>query len=192
MLGGEKRVRVEQEISLPRLYVGYRTPAYGTDEYYTSAVVAQILGYGKAALLYRSLIREQRLAQDVETYAFPIVVGASMLVLWATALPGVALERLESALHEQIDALQHVEARDVTRAVRLMEARQLSDLQTVGERADQLSMYTTLFDDPARINTEVERVRAVTVDHVRSFAARFLNDRNRVVMHYIPKTGNGA
>ncbi len=191
-LGGEQRVTVEQDISLPRLYVGYRTPAYGTPEFYTNAVVAQILGYGKAALLYRTLIREQRLAQDVVAYAFPIVVGASMLVLWATALPGVALDDLERAFHAQIDALQSVESRDVIRAVSLIEARHLSDLQTVGERADQLSMYTTLFDDPARINTEVDRIRAVTVEDVRAFAARYLIAGNRSVMHYVPKHGEVA
>jgi hypothetical protein len=46
-------------------------------------------GLGRASLLYRTLVREQQLAQDVVAYAFPIVVGASMLVLWATARPGV-------------------------------------------------------------------------------------------------------
>jgi predicted Zn-dependent peptidase len=67
-----------------------------------------------------------------------------------------------------------------------MEARQLADLQTVGERADQLSMYTTLFDDPARINTEVDRIRAVTVEQVRAFARTYMIRDNRAVMHYLP------
>jgi predicted Zn-dependent peptidase len=187
LLGAEKRITVAQELSLPRLYVAYRTPAYGTDEFYTAAVVAQILGYGKAAMLYRTLLRDQRLAQDVVAYAFPIIVGASMLVFWATAMPGVTLDTLEAAFHEQIDALQDVEPRDVKRAVSLMEARQLADLQTVGERADQLSMYTTLFDDPARINTEIDRLRAVSVGDVRRFAKKYLIRENRAVMHYVPK-----
>lgn len=192
VLGGEIRETVEQDISLERLYVAYRTPAYGTDEFYVNAVVAQILGYGKAAVLYRTLLREQRLAQDVVVYAFPIVVGASMLVLWTTALPGVTLDQLEDALHTQMDALQQVEPRDVQRAISMMEARQLADLQTVGERADQLSMYTTIFDDPARINTEIDRIRAVTVEQVRDFARRFLRADNRAVVRYVPKQETAA
>jgi predicted Zn-dependent peptidase len=186
-MGGEVRETVAQDISLPRLYVAYRTPVYGEEEFYTNLVIAQILGYGKAALLYRTLIREQRLAQDVVAYAFPIVVGASMLVLWTTALPGVELDTLERAFHEQIDALQSIDERDVRRAVSMIEARQLSELQPVGERADQLSLYTTLFDDPGRINTEIDRVRAVTVERVREFAKRYLNRENRAVIRYVPK-----
>ena len=192
VLGAEVRAVVHQDISLPRLYVAYRTPAYGAEDFYTNLVIAQILGYGKAALLYRTLLREQRLAQDVVSFAFPIVVGASMLVLWATAMPGVAIERLETEFHRQIDALQNVDERDVKRAVSLIEARQLSELQTVGERADQLSMYTTLFDDPGRINTEIDRVRAVTVDRVRDFAMRYLQQHNRAVIHYVPKQEDAA
>src|SRR5690554_1658625 len=64
-LGGEVRVTVEQDISLPRLYAAYRIPPYGTDDFYTAAVIAQILAWGKASRLYNGLIREGRLAQDV-------------------------------------------------------------------------------------------------------------------------------
>ena len=76
---------------------------------------------------------------------------------------------------------------EVERAIRLLEARQLVDLQSVDERADQLSMYTTLFDDPARINTELSRIRAVTTKSVRAFAAHYLVPQNRAVLRYIPR-----
>jgi hypothetical protein len=55
------------------------------------------------------------------------------------------------------------------------------------ERADLFSMHTTLFDDPERINTELDRVRAVTPAAVRDFAARFLGQDNRAVLTYVPE-----
>jgi hypothetical protein len=48
-------------------------------------------------------------------------------------------------------------------------------------------MYTTIFDDPGRINTELDRVRAVSVEDVRRFAAEFMQNENRAVMHYVPR-----
>jgi predicted Zn-dependent peptidase len=56
----------------------------------------------------------------------------------------------------------------------------------VDERADQLSMYATLFDDPGRINTEIDRFRAVTPEAVRDFANRYLGADNRAVLLYVP------
>jgi zinc protease len=189
VLGEEVRATVAQDISLSRVYQAYRIPAYGTDEYYAALVASYILGWGRASLLYRTLVRERQLAQDVVAYAFPIVVGASMLVLWATSRPDTDVDVLEQAVTEQVEALADVDDADVARAMALLEARYLSDLQTVDERADQLSMYTALFDDPGRISTELGRVRAVTPADVRRFAEGSLRRDNRAVLRYIPRNG---
>jgi len=189
ILGREKREVVEQDISLARLYLAYRIPPYGTEGFYSAAIAAQILAWGKASRLYRSLVREKGLAQDVIAYAFPIVVGASMLVIWATARPGVETDLLENALLEDLEGLTEVGEEEVDRAFNLIEARRLIGLQRVDERADQLSMFSTLFDDPGRINTELDRFRAVTAEDVRDFARRYLVGENRAVLLYQPKEG---
>ena len=187
-LGGEVRQTVEQDVSLPRVYAAYRVPPYGTDEFYTAHVVSYILAYGKAALLYRTLVREQQVAQDVVAYAFPIVVGAALVVLWATARPGRSAADVETAMNAQIAALQEATAADVERAINLIAAEQLTELQSVDKRADQISMFTQLFDDPERVNSELDRIRAVTVERVRSFARTYLGADNRGVIHYVPRS----
>jgi predicted Zn-dependent peptidase len=191
-LGIESRETVEQDVSLPRVYAAYRIPPYGSDDFYVAQVASHILGWGKAALLYRTLVRRAQLAQEVMTFAFPVVLGASMLVVMATARQGVEATRLEPALLEQVASLREVSADDVTRALNLLEAKHLSALQRMEERADQLSMHETLFRDPERINTELDRIRAVTPVAVRDFAARFLSRDNRAVLWYFPKRWGSA
>jgi zinc protease len=183
------RETVEQDISLSRVYRAYRIPPYGAESWYAAGVAAHILAWGKAARLNRGLVREKRLAQDVVAYAFPVVVGASMLVLWATARPGVAPAELEAALDDELRDLSTVTEEEVTRAVRLIEARQLDELQKVDERADQLSMFTCLFDDPGLINTEIDRIRAVSAEDVRAFAARHLEPERAATITYVPAGG---
>ena len=190
-LGGEVRDTVEQDIPLPRLYLAYRIPAYGRDDFYPAAVAAHALAWGRASILYRTLVREERLAQDVVAYAFPIVVGASILVIWATARPGVEPERLEAALDERIASLEHADDAEIERAVSLLEARRLIELQRVDERADLLSMYTQLFDDPDRINTELGKILGVTTADVRGFATRYLRPENRAALWYLPRRNGG-
>jgi len=192
ILGAHVREVVEQDISLPRVYVAFRIPPYGAPDYYPAAVAAQVLAWGKASLLYRRMVRELRVAQDVAAYAFPFVVGAAMLVIWTTARPGVTADALEDALTRELAALRDVGAADVERAVHLIEAHQLSDLQRVDERADLLSMFTMLFDDPDRINTELDRVRAVTPEAVREFAEGRVVDENRATLQYVPRDGRSA
>ncbi|CAN5665587.1 pitrilysin family protein [soil metagenome] len=190
-LGEEIRATVEQDISLARVYQAYRTPTYGTDEFYAGLVASHVLATGQASLLYRTLVREQQLAQDVVAYQFPIVVGAAMMVIWATARPSASLDAVDRALTEQIESIANTDDADVARALAMLEAQHLSQLQTVDERADQLSMYTTMFDDPNRINTELDRVRAVTSERVRAFGTEYLRQDNRAVLCYVPLNGGG-
>jgi zinc protease len=194
LIGEEQRQVVEQEIALPRVYLAYRLPPYGDERFYAAEIASHTLAGGKASRLYRSLVREQRIAQDVAAFAFPIVTGASMLVLWATVAPGSSTEGVERALLDQLLALaEHgPTTTEVERALTSVESRHIFGLQQVGERADQLSMFTTLFDDPARINLELDRYRLVSPGDVRELAAEFLVAENRVVLTYVPPTRQEA
>ena len=187
VLGEEKREVVRQDVSLARTFVCYRIPQYGDPRFYAADVAATILGTGKASLLNRNLVLKQQTAQEVAAYAFPLVVGASILVALATVSEGVEVERLEADLLSSIDALRTISDDDVTRAVSMIEARHLTDLQRVDHRADVFSMMTTLFDDPDRVNTEIDRYRTVTSADVREFANAFLGADNRAVLTYVPK-----
>ncbi|HEY0672980.1 MAG TPA: pitrilysin family protein [Longimicrobiales bacterium] len=190
VLGEEKRVVVEQDISLPRTFLAFRVPPYGDERFYAADVAATILGTGKASLLHRTLVLKNQTAQDVAAYAFPIVVGAAILVVLATAAETAETERVEGDLLSALDALRTVSDDDVTRAVNLIAAKHLTELQRVDQRADAFSMMTTLFDDPARVNTEIDRYRAVDTADVRAFANEFLGADNRGVLTYIPQSAS--
>ncbi|HEX5395637.1 MAG TPA: pitrilysin family protein, partial [Candidatus Limnocylindria bacterium] len=104
-IGHEVRETVHDRVPLPRIYVVYRMPTFGTDAWDALEVAADLLASGRASRLYRSLVRERQLAQDVTAFAFPMVGGASMFALWATARPGVEPEELEAALFDEIERL---------------------------------------------------------------------------------------
>ncbi len=61
---------------------------YSGDGFHVAEVAATVLGSGKASRLYRSLVREKRVAKDVLTYLFPLQSGASLFLAWVTGFPG--------------------------------------------------------------------------------------------------------
>jgi predicted Zn-dependent peptidase len=186
LLGQSRREVVEGDLSLPRVYAAYRIPPFGSADFYPATVAAHVLADGKGALLYDQLVRTG-LAQDVFAFPFPIVLGAAVLVIWATANPTTSADVLEQSLLAALSRLEQVDSRDVERAIRQIEADRLRALQQVDERADALSMYETLFRDPSRINTELARIRAVRPADVHRFARTFLGADNRVSLVYVPR-----
>jgi len=56
----------------------------------------------------------------------------------------------------------------------------------VDERADRLSSYATLLDDPDMINRQLGRYLAVGAKEIQAVAAAVFRPENRVVLTYVP------
>jgi predicted Zn-dependent peptidase len=189
VIGTEVRETVHDRVPLPRVYIGFRAPAFGDDRLDALDIAAQVLAGGKGSRLHRRLVREERIAQDVALVALGFVGGASICVGWATLRPGIPVERVEAALHEELDRLttETISDDELARARALIETEELGGLSRVEERADRLSMYATLFDDPDLINRMLPRYLSITADQIRQAAADTFRADNRVVLTYLPE-----
>ena len=185
-IGSTVRERVEAEVPLPRVLMAFRVPPYTDPAFYVADVASAVVGSGRASRLYRSLVRERRVAKDVVSHTLPLTTGAAMLLVWATGFPGSDPAELESALAGEIEGLESVREEEIQRAIALTETRLVSEIQRVGERADLLSMFDQFFDDPGRLNSELERMRAVTPTQVSEFTRGFLGPDNRAILTYVP------
>ena len=188
ILGEERREIVEDRVPLPRIFFGFRAPALGDERLDAIDVATQILAGGKGSRLHRRLVRDERIAQDVVGFSLGFVAGASIWAGWATVRPGVPVERVERSFIEELELLarEPVSADELARAHALIETEELGALQRVEERADRLSMYALLFDDPDLINRMLGRYLSVTAEQIQSVAADVFRADNRVVMTYLP------
>jgi predicted Zn-dependent peptidase len=187
VIGDTVRAELVRDVPLPRLVVGLRIPPFTDPRFDAVDLCAQILGQGKSSRLYRSLVRERRVARDAATYALPLVTGGSTFLAFVTGFPDSDVAELEAALFEELEAMAEVSEAEVARGRVLAEAREVRGLESMSHRADLLSMYTTIFDDPGRLNDTVARIRGVTTEQVRAVARDFLGPDNRAVVAYLPQ-----
>ena len=189
------RERVDDDVMLPRLYLAFRSPVFGSDDYYAASVAGAVLGMGKGSRLQRTLMRERQVASDVKAFTFDLAKGADLLVVEATAYPEVSGDALEGEVAAEIDAAVRdgVSEADVARAVALIETHYVTSMQSAGERADKLSMFATYAGDPALVNEQADRYRAVTAERVTRFVRERLGEENRASLLYVPRdAGRGA
>jgi predicted Zn-dependent peptidase len=193
-LGGEIRTVVPDRVPLPRIHWGFRGPIFGDPRLDALDLAGQILAGGKGSRLHRRLVREERLAQDVALFSMGLVAGASVTVGWATARPGVDLVALETAFWEELERMgrEPVSEDELARAKALTEADELGALQRVDEKADRLSMYATLFDDPGMVNSILQRYLSTTAEQIQAVCRSVFVADNRVVLTYLPAAGTDA
>jgi zinc protease len=82
-------------------------------------ILAELLGGGATGILNRRLVMERRLAADVSASYDPAAIDETMFAINAIPKPGVALEDLERAIDEELNALAKTISKnpaDLTRA----------------------------------------------------------------------------
>jgi predicted Zn-dependent peptidase len=174
-------------IELPRLYLGFRSPAYGEREWYAGALLAESLAGGKASAWYQDLVYRRQLAQDVGVYTYPTELEATYLVV-ATCKPGITVEVLESALLGHLEEARSAGPApvEIDRARARLLTSTFEELETLDRKADTLSQFATLFGDPGRLPREVETFLSLGSAELRDFAARYLAPDSRTQITVVP------
>jgi zinc protease len=191
VFGEHRREVVHDNVSLSRIFMAFRTPVFGSDDYYAASVVAASLGLRRGSRLHRSLVREKQIAADASAFTFDLAKGSDLLVVDVTARPETSVEHLENAVESEINRLVRdgISETEVARAIALIETDLTASLQSAGERADRLSMFATYFEEPGLINEQVDRYRAVTVQEVNEIISSRFGENNRANLIYVPRDG---
>jgi zinc protease len=191
--GNWARQIVEDDVMVPRLYMAFRSPTFGSTDYYAASVCGAVLGLRRGSRLHRVLVRDRQLASEATAFTFDLSKGSDLLIASVTARPGIGPEQLEAGVAAEIDHLMDrgVTALEVERAIALIETDFISAMQSAGERADKLSQFATYFGDAQLANTQVVRYRAVTPHGVNRFAAEQLGEDNRISLLYVPRRKAG-
>jgi zinc protease len=188
-IGEWARDVVADDVMLPRLFLAFRIPPFGTDGHYAASVVGAALGLKKGSRLHRILVRERQVASDVTAFTFDLSEGSDVLILDATARPGTAGDQLEKEVAAVVDGLRSdgISPLELERAMALIETEFVRTMQSAGERADRLSMFATYLRAPERLNEEIDRYRAVTPGRLNAFIAERLGPDNRASLLYVPR-----
>lgn len=190
-LTGEQHVLLEDQVQLPRLYMAWLTPAAFAPGDAAMTMLADVLAGGKNARLYKRLVYDLQIAQDV--FAFQSTGQlASEFYIVATARPGVTLQRLQEVIQAELDALKAAAptARELGRAVNQYEAGFLRRLQGIGGfggKADQLNSYFFLTRNPDYFNEDLARFKALRPDDLQAAARAYLRDDGRVILGVVPE-----
>lgn len=183
----ERRVVVADRIELPKVLIGWHTPKIYTAEDFALSLAGQVLGGGKSSRLYRSLVYEKQIAQDVAAYQFSLQLG-SVFIVEATARPGHGVEDMQAAIDAEIERLRAAppSAEEMLRARNTIETTLISGLEKVGALADTLNHYNHYTGDPGYFARELAQYRSTSREQVHAAAREFLPKAKRVVVHGVP------
>jgi zinc protease len=186
MLASEKRGMMEDRVQLPRLYLAWHSPALPQADDAELDILGDILSNGKNSRLYKSLVYEKQIAQNVGAFQFSRKLSG-MFIIQITAKPGQALSEVERLVDQEIEKLKTdlVSEREIQRAKNGTRSSFVFRLQSINFKADQINSYNFFWNDPKAINKDLARYEKVSAKDVQRVAQKYLT-KNRVVFSVVP------
>jgi len=191
VITAEKRLVLEDRVQLPRLYMCWLTPAIFTPGDAEMDAVGGVLAGGKNARLYKRLVYDMQIAQDVFAFQGSGALSSQFCIV-STARAGHGLAELESVIQEEIVRLRGEPPtdRELERYVNQTEASFLDRLERIGSfggKADQLNAYYWRTGDPDYFAEDLARYKALAPDDISAAVRARLKDDGRVILSVVPQ-----
>jgi zinc protease len=173
---------------LPAVGMTFLTPRQADPDSDALRVADAILSAGESSRLYNAVVYNQQLAAEINSSS-EAREDAGLFVLLAILSEGKKVEDAEKSLLAEIKKLQDapVSAAELEKAKNQLITNQLRQLETSNGKALALGEAAVLLGDPARVNTDLARLQAVTAADIQRVMKKYFTDSNRLVLYYLPE-----
>ena len=190
-LTGVQKKTMTDRVQLPRLTLAWLTPRHFEPGDAALDIVADVLAGGKNSRLYKRLVYELQIAQDVSAFQESMDLSSDFQIV-ATPRPGHTIDEVQKIIDEEVAKLQKEgpSAHEVERSLNQIEAsfyNRMERLGGFGGKADQINGYFSKTGDPDYFNEDLGRYRALSPSDVRAAAETFLPRDRRVELTVQPE-----
>jgi zinc protease len=182
-------------VQLARLFILWHTPPVYAPGDAELDIVSNILTGGKNSRLYKRLVYDLQVAQNVSASQNSAPLG-SMYLIDVVARPtsdppAAALAKLKAIVDEELTKLRETgpEPRELERALNQVEASFYNRMERIGGfggKADQLNGYYTATGNPDFFNEDLSRYLALQPNDVQAAARKWLVPDRRVEITVVP------
>ncbi|WP_437799610.1 M16 family metallopeptidase [Sorangium sp. So ce693] len=186
----EKRLDIEADVELPRVTISWVTPPSFAPGDAELDLVANVLASGKTSRLYKKLVYDLQIAQDVFAFQQSSQL-ASTFQITATLKKGKSPEQALKLIDAELDRLRKApptqDEHDRAQAKVLSEL--VFSMEQVTARANAINNYNQLTGDPGYFPKDVARYEKATAADLQKATADLLPQGRRVIALVTPKPG---
>ncbi|MCZ7555576.1 MAG: insulinase family protein [Bacteroidia bacterium] len=194
VLPSTKRVHATDRVPAARVEFVYAVPQQYSPEEAPLDAAAEILGQGKNSLLFRRLVSELKLANNVRVRNTSREIAGQFHII-VTASEGADLGRITTEIDEQIQAFakQGSTSEDLLRFKAGAAMQFISGLERIGGFggiADRLNGYNTYLGTPDYFQQDYDRYQQVSADAVKRDFRTWIADAHRLEVIITPETSS--
>jgi zinc protease len=174
----DKNILIEHpdNVQLDRLYLAWSTDKIYSDDDPVLDVLADILSGSKNSRLYKRLVFDEQIAQDVSAFQFSAKFAGHFMII-STAKPNISLDRIKDVIFEEINKLssEGITDKELTKTKNGIKANYIYSMQSIDTVADRLNMYNYYLNDPNKFNYDIERYNKIEKSDIAEVCNKYLS-----------------
>lgn len=174
--------------NLPELTMAWPSVHSYHEDSYALEILADYLADGKNAPLYKTLVKEKGLTDNVNMYNYTSEL-AGQLMLQVRAYDQTDLDAVKSAIDETLAQFEKngIPEKDLRRIKAGQETDFYNGISSVLGKGFQLAQYQIFAGDPNEINKNVDRILGVTTEDVMRVYEKYIKNKPFVATSFVPK-----
>ncbi|MFO0658786.1 MAG: pitrilysin family protein [Polyangiaceae bacterium] len=174
----------------PAFLFGWAVPAARSEDRAALQMAAEILAGGSASRIGQKVIREKAMALQVSS-SLDRTRAQDLLAIEVWLADGQKRAEVEKTVDAEIDSLAKNGPSDaeLSKARSTIESSMLRSLESLEERARELSWIETFHGDAGLLKADVEQLSNVSREKVRAAVARYLTPSRRSLVEVLPPPG---
>lgn len=180
---GERRVTIEDPAQ-PFVLIGYHKPDILHPDNAVFDAITDIVGMGRTSRLYKSLVKEKKIAMYASGFqGMPGDKYPGLFLFYAVPARGHTNEESEEAIYSEINRLRDelVSDEELAKAKTRARAGLIRQLDSNSGLAGQLTYYEVMTGDWRNLFRQLERIDRVTAEDVQRVAQEYFTTKNKTV-----------
>jgi predicted Zn-dependent peptidase len=194
-----ERIVILHDKAQPIYIEGYHRPAATDPDDAVYDVIEMLLSSGRTSRLYRSLVRDKKIAQSAQGFSgLPGSKYPNLVTFLAVTTQGHTPQEIRAAVQTELDRLKNedVTADELASVKTRVKANLLRRLDNNEGLAQEIAIYQTAMGDWRELFHQPEKVDKVTAADIRRVANKTFLETNRTVAYIAapepPKAASAA
>ena len=178
---------------LPAFHIAYHIPPSRSEDHYALELLAIVLGDGESSRLYRRLVKEDEVLQQIHV-GTDDRRGPDLFSVWAIVAGDQSADAARTVIFEELSKASEgdITARELEKAKNRVASSFVFGMQSNLSRAMRLAEFELYYGDANLLRDELSRYLSVTLEDVQRVAGRYFEATNRTVLDVVPAAPEGA
>jgi predicted Zn-dependent peptidase len=180
--------KFEDDVPTSAVFLGYHLDGFLKKQSYAGDIVANILGVGKSSRLWKRLVIEKQISNEVGAY-IDKREHSSLLIIYAFAnTPEISCDMLAEEVNSTLKEFLRKSITDdeMQKAINQLSSQMAFEIESLTGLADTIAQFAVFMDDPEKIYSNLDIYSKFSKSDINNYIQNIFGSGNSIRVDAVP------